>query len=105
MTDTSKDKKPAEKEALIAEKGAEKRAKAKDGKSESKEDANKAVENKVSYTALFRFASPTDKVLMGLGLFGAIANGVALPLMVNFLVSTSPRSNAVSHRRSSLVWH
>ncbi len=34
----------------------------------------------VPFSKLFKFASPTDKALMALGLFAALANGAALPM-------------------------
>lgn len=41
--------------------------------------------NKVAFYKLFSFADSTDKALMIIGSIGAIANGVAMPLMAILL--------------------
>ncbi|XP_021745208.1 ABC transporter B family member 11-like [Chenopodium quinoa] len=48
---------------------------------ESKKGENNETSNKVPFYKLFAFADSTDKVLMTVGSIGAIANGVAMPLM------------------------
>lgn len=68
--------------------------------------------NKVAFYKLFSFADSTDKALMIIGSIGAIANGVAMPLMAILLgdlvnaFGQNPNTNqvvdAVSQVRFSL---
>ena len=52
-----------------------------DGGESKKDEADKKDELQPStFTAMFRFADNTDKLLMAAGTFGALANGVVFPL-------------------------
>lgn len=63
-------------------------------------EKKKEAEVKLPFKALFRFATPLDKLLMFIGALGAVANGAALPA---FAVIFGEMLNAINPDQTNQV--